>query len=501
MKSAKIKNFPVLKILLGNIAGMIVLLIFTNFVIVYSEGGFELPFYDRNKNIHAAIPQETNQSSVTEAAAEEPSQDTTNIRGVVKPEDLTESEIQEPSGAGDAPAGGETIQEADAAPAFELYSDEMKNAGFTVSDGVYDPEGANAYKFVKIEPEYKIPQSRSTVINDISRPSVEAIMDYILIRSDGYEILCAADGRMLSRDFAMMNFEITHMRDAQNRTVFKSKTDELYYVHVPEPEGRGSFIGIKFDPVFANRGVPFMYPSYYGANGANNLEPTRSERNGKWGYMTSDTKKQVVSHIYGKTFNFNENIGVAYQDSSGRGNKLFFLNENGQNLLSGDYYGPNSDAVTAGHLGFFYFDHGMTRAYVRSFDRRDGLEVVSRETILKYGADAEGYAQFTEFYIPEDYTVKAYSNGMILLEKDGFYGFMNYLGEWVYQPIFKYAQPFYEGVAVIGLETGKRALIDTNGNRLTRFRYDMISNCTGGIVVLFEKNEGWTILNKIRKQT
>ena len=452
---------------------------------------------------------------------------------MINPDDLIEPEPDPGAAHGSEPpdSGGDSqtqTQETEGAPAFERYSDELRRRGFAVSDGVYelyDEAAINArisaykteaarileagtdpvppppqlyeYRFVQIEPGYEIPQTRYISTNYATRPAVEPLMDFIIIRSGEYEILCTADGRALNRDFGALNWEILKMRDDQNRTVFKSRSEDLYYVYEPSEGERGAFKGISFNPLFGARGVPFMYPSYYGANGANNIERTRSGANGKWGYILSDTRRQLVNHIYGGAFNFNENIGVAYQDSPGRGNRLFFLNANGQDLLRGDYFAPDDDEVTINHLGFFYFDHGMTRAYWRGFDIR-GHVIVSRETILQYKIDSRGYAYFSEFYVPEDYDIKAYSNGMILLEKNGFSGFMNYLGEWVYQPVYEYAQPFFEGVAVIG-HNGKRALIDANGNLLTRFKYDYISNCTGGTVALFERSEGWTILNKVRR--
>ena len=173
------------------------------------------------------------------------------------------------------------------------------------------------------------------------------------------------------------------------------------------------------------------------------------------------------------------------------GNKFSFLDMNGNNFLSSSYNYFAPDKATRDHLGFFYFDHGLTRVYDREYNRRTG-EIIEREFIV----DRSG----KPFYIPDEYTIKAYSNGMILLENNGYYGFMNYLGEWIANPIFTYAQPFYEGVAVIGLENGKRALIDTQGNLIAKFKYDLITNCTGGIVTLFEKDHGWTILNKVRRQ-
>ncbi|MCL2097119.1 MAG: WG repeat-containing protein [Oscillospiraceae bacterium] len=537
-----------LKIFLRNSAGILLLLVFTHLTVAYSQGRFELPFYDRglNSNGGDSAPGHSSENGSSGSPAQR-ANDIDNIQGIINPDDLILSEvIPEPVTEAETgtETGGDEINAGEVADddGFPLFSEEMKLAGFSVSDGVYgiyDEENANLiinnykaevnrilnenavsdgapavlevpeipeapliyeYRFVKIEPGYEVPDTRVTALNMISKRTVDPMMDFFVIRSGEYEILCAADGKVITRDFSALNLEITRMRDSENRTVFKSLADSSYYIYDPEDGPRGSFAPVNFDPVLGNRGVPFMYPSYYGANGNNNRVRTRDSAGRRlWGYADSVTGRQVVTNIYNKTFNFSENIGVAYQDEPGRGNRLFLFNESGQNLLtSGGYYAPDENRVTTGHLGYFYFDHGLTRAYSQTVDRQAGL-VANREVLLQYRVDSGGYAYFAEFYIPSDYIVKAYSNGMILLEKDGFYGFMNYLGEWVAQPIYIYAQPFFEGVAVIGLENGKRALIDTKGNLIAKFKYDAITNCTGGIVALYERNEGWTILNKVRR--
>jgi len=281
------------------------------------------------------------------------------------------------------------------------------------------------------------------------------------------------------------------MRDNDGRTVFKR--DGIYYFYDPTAgeNGNGVFVQIdKFDEILGNRGVPFMYPSYYGAPGSDGLYRVYTWIN-KWGYANA-AGGVLIRVIYLKTFEFSENTGVAYQNS-GWGEENFlqflFLDSAGNNLMADgrSYYAPEGE-ITKDHLGFFYFDHGLTRVYESGFNGSGDITPVRDILTDCYG---------TPFYIPNDYNIKGYSNGMILLEKNGYYGFMNYLGEWVANPIFASAEPFYEGVAVIGLENGKKAIIDTQGNLIVKFKYDIITNCTGGIIALFEENEGWTVLNKV----
>jgi len=543
-----------IKILISHIFGIVALLSFTHLAISYSSEEFELPFYDRTKNTDVQIAYEFSPYDRTSDIdeEEEPTQEITNVGMVIDPDDLVDIADIETENPDIAPNGNlDAAAAADSADTFEVYSNAMRRQGYNVTDGVYEQydevrinneinryktevnrilkeyedsrkseedgeiekneeTGEDEppvlppapllyeYKLVKTAPEIEIPKSEKMWIqaNYTNKMTVEPFMDYIIVRDNEAEILCDATGKVITKNFAALGVEILKMRDTEGRTVFQKTDDGVYYIYDPAAgeHGLGAFVAIAFSQgLTGRRGVPFMYPSYYGADGANGLDRDYNPRNAKWGYKIAGTETPVISRIYGMTFNFSENVGIAYQEASGRGDKFLFLDEHGNNYLDirYSYFAPDTDTVTEEHLGFFYFDHGLTRVYERERDPRS-FNYIEREFIVDY------YGR--PFYIPDDYTIKAYSNGMILLEKRGYYGFMNYLGEWVAQPIYRYAQPFYEGVAVIGLENGKKALIDTKGNLLTKFKYNTITNCTGGIIALFERNEGWTILNKVRKQ-
>jgi hypothetical protein len=204
-----------------------------------------------------------------------------------------------------------------------------------------------------------------------------------------------------------------------------------------------------------------------------------------------------VAAQYDRAFNFRENTGAAYTTTWTQwvqlGSRLFFHDETGR-VLNNDtsFYAPDPTDEETNHLGFYYFDHGLTRVISKRVNLARTASTEQREILVD--------KNWQEFYTPVDYKIKAYSNGMILLEKDGSFGFMNYLGEWIAQPIYTYAEPFYEGVAVIGMADGKKMLIDTQGNILARMQYDHIANCTGGIIALYEREAGWTILNKVRRE-
>jgi hypothetical protein len=96
------------------------------------------------------------------------------------------------------------------------------------------------------------------------------------------------------------------------------------------------------------------------------------------------------------------------------------------------------------------------------------------------------YTNGKEFEIPSGYDVIAYSSGMILLKHNGKYGYMSYTGAWVVQPTLSYAEPFYEGLAVIGDGRGNYALIDTEGNFVIPYGvFSYISNASTGVIAAY----------------
>ena len=86
---------------------------------------------------------------------------------------------------------------------------------------------------------------------------------------------------------------------------------------------------------------------------------------------------------------------------------------------------------------------------------------------------------------------------MILLERDGLYGFMDYSGKWIAQPIYTDAEAFSEGLAVIGTADGRYGMIDTSGNIVVPFAYTHISSCSDGVIAVYSEESGWHILRKM----
>ena len=95
--------------------------------------------------------------------------------------------------------------------------------------------------------------------------------------------------------------------------------------------------------------------------------------------------------------------------------------------------------------------------------------------------------------LPEGYTLLSYSCGIVLLEKNGKYGYMDTQGNWIAQPTFTDAKPFHCGLAVVQ-QNGKYGVIDTEGNFVLPAVYDAITNASQGIFTAYRPDEGWEML-------
>lgn len=144
-------------------------------------------------------------------------------------------------------------------------------------------------------------------------------------------------------------------------------------------------------------------------------------------------------------------------------------------------------------LGFYYFDHGLVRVRRQSYDY---LQVEDWDTLRpEYDDDELIYADGTRFSLAEGYDIISYSDGMILLEKNGRYGYMDYTGAWVVQPELEGAKPFVEGLAP-AMRNGKWGVIDVSGNTVIPFNYDSIQTTSSGMIVC-HREAGWTVFAKM----
>lgn len=223
-----------------------------------------------------------------------------------------------------------------------------------------------------------------------------------------------------------------------------------------------------------------------------------------WGYKDR-SGNVVIEPIYGLAYTFSENGLAAVVDyESGA---LLFINKNGQQVINpyGNILYPadrNKRPVYDGYflpeilddscIGMFYFDHGLVMVRRCQYDYYKETVLVSDELELIY-------ANGKEYPIPESYKLISYSEGVMLLEKDGYYGLLSYTGKWIAQPIYTYAEPFKNGLAVIGHENGKKGMIDISGETVLPIVFDYISGCSDGLVLTFRDGDKWHAMAVMEK--
>ena len=291
---------------------------------------------------------------------------------------------------------------------------------------------------------------------------------------------------------------------------------KVYYTLSPA----GYFVPSSYNDSLENRGLYFDYPSYYGRTDSNiSLFAETYNRYLKdiEGYVSMQHKidwsfrkweAPINDEKYERAYNFVNGLACVVTEGYYKDGGLFFINSAGnrafntirhynnenaaryviENYMPPISYGPES-------IGYFYYDQGYVRARFEIIDywnysSNNKIQVYSSEEVL---LNTKGEI----FPIPEGYELKAYSNGMLLLEKDGLYGFMNNTGKWIADPIYTDAEAFYEGLAVLKTADGRWGMIDTDGKIVVPFAYSHLSSCSDGVFVGYSEENGWEIFRKM----
>lgn len=212
----------------------------------------------------------------------------------------------------------------------------------------------------------------------------------------------------------------------------------------------------------------------------------------------------TTNYTFKEAYNYSEGLAaVVYPD-----NVMLFLTEWGSNhyplYREGNYWNENGrlafSIYTAplvrdiSDIGSLYFDRGYVR--VRQLDT-DAVYGNPDYLIGQYELILDQNGNI--FRLPSDYELVGYSDGVLLVERDGLYGYYSTEGRWIAQPIYTFARPFAEGLGVIGFENGIKGVIDTAGNVVIPFDYKEISQVSTGIIAAYGEKNGWEFFAKITK--
>lgn len=497
-------------ILLQSMA-MFIFLLFAVVIWLYNNGFYDISFIERTES----------KAPVTEG-------DTlTNI-------DTTESDMEIGSGDGDSADFSSSLLYAEEVNKFPIAS-ELSDDGYFISDDDYN---SNNFKLaivldtVQLPSTYKKNYPASVVLgNAVMYP----YMGYIIMNVDSGYILDYR-GNVVARGTS--GFLPVYQRDAEGNPLFAY--EDGYYIL---SDDKDKMYRVNFDPAFGTA-LSFSYTSDYSEESIElyrfyvDTQETRKisvedgsditdlieigyEINGEeydvpeytlhlkdvrlWGYVDKDGEEIIEAKYYfASEFNSDGYAFVTRRDGSmiminqdGKhvmdpyGNVMYLQSQDRHYIVDG-YYLP--DSFGSESIGMFRFDDGLLRVVRKFYDYYQRNIVVSEEDILIYRDNSK-------FAIPYGYELKGYSNGILLLYKNGRYGYMDNTGRWLVQPEYPYARPFFEGLAVITDKNGKKFMIDTDGCVVLPAVYDHISDCSDGVITAYECNYGWSIYNKMKSES
>ncbi|MBQ7923582.1 MAG: WG repeat-containing protein [Clostridia bacterium] len=223
-------------------------------------------------------------------------------------------------------------------------------------------------------------------------------------------------------------------------------------------------------------------------------------------YYKNET--DLTGHKFMQAFNFRSGLS-AVTENTDRG-ALYFINEYGNKVMGqvqsyyweayeryviSSYRMPLTNGIES--IGSFYLDHGLVRVRKQIIDYSgllvyNVIRVIIDEDVL---VDRNG----KEHALPAGFTLRGYSDGMILLEKNGRFGVMDYTGNWIAEPIYAAADPFVDGLAALTTADGRVGMIDTEGNIVLPFAYEYISQASSGLVVAYDAELGWQAFQIMEK--
>lgn len=333
--------------------------------------------------------------------------------------------------------------------------------------------------------------------------AVTPYMGYILYTYKDAEgqikiALCTPDAEIIFDDLG--DKIPAYCRDYSNDPVFTNEQKTKYFA-LRKKEKSGA-VTYAFESVVQEKvrvGLYYDYPATPVGLYKDKYELSyRTDYKVYFFYNYKTMSRVTYNHlIYG--FNFTSD-GLAVVQRRDQ-NEVSIINTNGTAMLRGNktwvdiggedgtlytiqkYALPKTFGVES--MGCQGYDNGWLRVLLQlRTPRTDAL--VSEEFVL---IDKKGKL----FDIPTGYSLEGYSEGVLLLKKDGLYGYYSIDGYWIAQPIYTYARPFIQGLAVLGYENGTVGMIDTKGNIVMPFVFTYLSDVSSGRIVGYCEGVGYNV--------
>ncbi|MGM9647086.1 MAG: WG repeat-containing protein [Eubacteriales bacterium] len=293
-----------------------------------------------------------------------------------------------------------------------------------------------------------------------------------------------------------------YARDYSNRPVFKDADGNLF-----------AFDGKKF--IATGKGnlrseLFYDYPAYPLGEYKGIYEAHYDAATDSYHYINYKNGGSVVNANYLIAFNFGsegyavvgsptENILMIINRSKSQvfkpGKQYTFYTDpvTGKKQYVKDfYYLPDTFGIES--IGCTGFDNGYLRLRIKALSMMsDSRGATVQDEYYLVNTSGERFA------IPDGYTLEGYSDGVLLLSKDGLYGYYSIKGDWIAQPIYTYARPFVQGLAVLGSEDGTVGMIDTEGNIVLPFVFTSIEDVSSGLIVTYCEGIGYETYELTKK--
>lgn len=362
-------------------------------------------------------------------------------------------------------------------------------------------------------------------------PALEAYMGYIFADNGQSVYIYDAYGRHIGY-FDPGTYAFAYKRDRLGNPLFVNRYPQHITVSTEDGEQSADFHSFSYyylgkdggiyesgynDPT-DTRGLRGDYPAYYGvfdSDFGRECTYSRVVQKTVKGTLESFIRTRwtvtwmdepINDTVYYAAFPYSEGYACVADEEG----TVFFIDTYGRQTFETkrEYYDDSSsstgryvierlllpfDETTA--LGCYYFDHGLVMARRQVADKYQmedwDVDWINSDEYVILRTDG------SDFPIPQGYSVKNYSDGVILLEKGGTFGYMDYTGAWLGVPEYEDAMPFMEGLAPCK-KNGRWGVIDTNGNTVIPFMYDYIQSPSSGIIICHSEN-GWNTYMKMAK--
>ena len=544
----------------ARLASIAVFLLLTLALVLYQRGVYDFTFIER----HVSAVPEASAGQPSDSAETEPVREPVVTEENLPPlsaeteDEYIEQTVDDQSSA---QGGTQTPKKLSAKQFSESLPDAKKDSAVKglsrMTAGEYDPDKCILARLrvsgTKKDFSVSTYQARAVQATEYERGCIvsEAVTEEqprpglllrngYIIRDDGNGKLSLLDSNGVSvlTEYDESVFRLTELRTTDGRPVFTSSAWEKQEVKVPiyekdeysgrpiptgeyEPEPVEEDVEIltyyvldedekgnrKWLKVFedselltkVNRGLTFDSPLDYGES---DCDLEAYSYGSRWGYRVKSTQVPVIYPYYKKAFNPRNGYAVAYDEFAfyiidTKGNVVKTINFDLPDVFVtfNEITIPDTDGIES--LGCYYFSHGLTRVRIR-----ENLRTYKAYNYIKTGdyaalIDVNG----EKFPIPTGYSLISYSDGVLLLKRDGeeLYGYMNYKGEWIAQPTYTYARPFISGLAAVGYSAGKSGMIDTEGNFVIPMSYQYVSDVSQGNIAVYDGTTGWEVFQIFTK--